>query len=112
MSPGKTGFIGAENHYAAKDKERFKIYGVKLDGTTPADEGADLLQNGQSVGVVTYGMYSDVNKHNVGIARMPVACAVAGTSLTVRNADGAEIACVASEMPFYDEDKSIRTAKG
>jgi len=112
VSPGKTGFIGAENHYAAKGKERFKIHGVNLDGTTPADEGADLLQNGQSVGVVTYGMYSDVNKHNVGIARMPVACAVAGISLTVRNADGAEIACVASEMPFYDEDKSIRTAKG
>ena len=112
VSPGKIGFIGAENHYSSKGKERFKIFGVKLDGTAPADEGADLLHNGQHVGVVTFGMYSDVNKHNVGIARMPVNCAVAGTALTVRNADGAEIACVASEMPFYDEAKSIRTAKG
>ena len=112
VSPGKTGFIGAENHYASQGKERFKIYGVKLEGTTPADEGATLLQNGQSVGVVTYGIYSDLNKHNVGIARMPVACATPGTALTVRNADGTEIACVAAEMPFYDTDKSIRTAKG
>ena len=112
VSPGKTGFIGAENHYAAQGKERFKIYGVKLDGTTPADEGADLLQNGEKVGVVTFGMYSEINGHNVGIARMPVACASAGTKLTVRNGDGTEIAATAEEMPFYDKDKSIRTAKG
>jgi aminomethyltransferase len=112
VSPGKTGFIGAENHYSAKGKERFKIFGVKLDGTTPADEGADLMNGDQKVGAVTFGMYSDVNKHNVGIARMPVNCAVAGTALTVRNSDGTEIACVAAEMPFYDADKSIRNAKG
>ncbi len=112
VSPGKTGFIGAENHYASQGKERFKIYGVKLDGTTPADEGADLLQNGEKVGVVTFGMYSEINGHNVGIARMPVACASPGTELTVRNGDGIEIAATAEEMPFYDQDKSIRTAKG
>jgi aminomethyltransferase len=112
VSPGKIGFIGAENHFAAEGKERFKIYGVVLDGTTPADEGAELLQNGEKVGDVTFGMYSSVNKHNVGIARMPLACAVAGTNLTVRNADGSEIACTAQEMPFYDKDKSVRTAKG
>ncbi len=112
VSPGKTGFIGAENHYAAAGKERFKIYGVLLDGTTPADEGAELHQDGKKVGDVTFGMYSNVNKHNVGIARMPVAAAVPGTSLTVRNNDGTEIACTAQEMPFYDKDKSIREAKG
>ena len=112
VSPGKTGFIGAENHYASKGKERFKIYGVMLDGTTPADEGADLLQNGDKVGVVTFGMYSEINGHNVGIARMPVDCASPGTKLTVRNSDGTEIAAAAEEMPFYDRDKAIRTAKG
>lgn len=112
VSPGKTGFIGAENHYAAEGRERFKIYGVKLEGVTPADEGAVLLQGDKQVGVVTYGMYSDVNKHNVGIARMPPECAKPGTALTVLNADGTQIACTAEEMPFYDVDKSIRTAKG
>jgi len=112
VSPGKTGFIGAENHYASQGKERFKIYGVLLEGTTPADEGADLLKDGEKVGVVTFGMYSEINGHNVGISRMPVDCATPGTKLTVRNSDGSEIACTAEEMPFYDKDKSIRTAKG
>ena len=112
VSPGKTGFRGAENHYALEGKERFRIYGVRLDGTTPAGEGAELLREGKPVGVVTFGMNSDLNGHNVGIARMPVDCAVPGTKLTVRNADGAEIPCVAEDMPFYDKDKSIRTAKG
>lgn len=112
VSPGKTGFRGAENHYALEGRERFKIYGVKLDGTTPAGEGAELLKDGTPVGVVTFGMHSALNDHNVGIARMPVDCAVPGTKLTVRNADGTEIPCVSEEMPFYDKDKSIRTAKG
>lgn len=112
VSPGKTAFRGAENHYALEGKERFKIYGVILEGTTPADEGADLLQNGEKVGHVTFGMHSEVNNHNVGIARMPVAAATPGTALTVRNGDGTEIACTAAEMPFYDKDKKIRTAKG
>ena len=112
VSPGKTGFRGAENHYALEGRERFRIYGVKLDGTAPAGEGAELLKDGKPVGVVTFGMHSALNDHNVGIARMPVDCAVPGTTLTVRNADGIEIPCVSEEMPFYDKDKSIRTAKG
>ena len=112
VSPGKTGFIGAENHYALKGKERFKIYGVRLEGTTPADEGADLLKDGEKVGVVTFGMYSELNSHNVGIARMPKECATPGVNLTVRNGDGTEIACVTEEMPFYDKEKKIRAAKG
>ena len=71
-----------------------------------------MLQDGKEVGHVTFGMYSSVNKHNVGIARMPVDCAVAGTKMTVRNGNGTEIACVAEEMPFYDKEKKIRAAKG
>ncbi|PTX03565.1 aminomethyltransferase family protein [Pararhodobacter aggregans] len=112
VSPGKTGFRGAENHYALKGKERFKIYGVKLDGMTKADIGATLLKEGKPVGVVTFGMRSPLNKHSVGIARMPVDCAVPGTRMTVRNKDGVEIPCTAEEMPFYDKDKLIRSAKG
>ncbi|MEY8829710.1 aminomethyltransferase family protein [Sedimentitalea sp. XS_ASV28] len=112
VSPGKKGFRGAENHYALEGKERFKIYGVRLDGTTAADEGAELLKDGEKVGVVTYGMRSDLFDHTVGIARMPVDCAVPGTKMMVRNADGTEIPCVAEEMPFYDKDKKVRTAKG
>lgn len=112
VTPGKVGFIGAENHYRLKGKERFKIYGVKLEGTTPADEGAELLQDGKPIGFVTGGMWSDLNQHNIGIARMSVAAATPGTELAVLNKDGTEIKAVAAEMPFYDLDKSKRMAKG
>ena len=33
VSPGKTGFRGAEEHYRLKGKERFKIFGVLVDTT-------------------------------------------------------------------------------
>lgn len=111
VSPGKTGFRGAEEHYRLQGKERFKIYGVKLEGTEPAEEGAPLLQDGKQVGVATIGMYSSLNEHNVAIARMPVDCATPGTKLQVQNSTGV-IDCVAAEMPFYDTDKKRRTAKG
>lgn len=111
VSPGKTGFRGAEEHYRLKGKERFKIYGVKLEGKEPAEEGAPLMKDGKQVGVVTIGMYSSLNKHNVGIARMPVDCARDGTKMTVKNSRG-EIPCVAASLPFYDPEKKRRTAKG
>lgn len=111
VSPGKTGFRGAEEHDRLQGQERFRIYGVKLEGTEPAAEGAPLLKDGKPVGVVTIGMYSELNGHNVGIARMPVDCALKGTALQVQNPGGV-IAAVAHPMPFYDVDKKRRTAKG
>lgn len=111
VSPGKTGFRGAEEHYRLKGRERFKIFGVKLEGTEAAVEGAPILRDGVAVGVVTIGFHSPLNDHNVGIARMPVDCAVMGTPLVIRNPDR-EIAAIAHPMPFYDPDKSRRVAKG
>lgn len=111
VSPGKTGFRGAEEHYRLKGQERFRIYGVKLEGVIAAPEGAPLLKDGVPVGVVTMGFYSPLNDHNVGIARMPVDCAVPGTALTVQTPEG-DIAATAHPMPFYDPDKLRRTAKG
>ena len=112
VSKGKTGFRGSDEHYRLQGKERFKIFGVKLEGTTPADEGAKLYHNSQHVGFVTIGHYSNLNKHNVGIARMPVACTKPGTQMVVKNHNGMEIPCIAHTMPFYDPEKKIRTAKG
>lgn len=111
VSKGKTGFRGAEEHYRLQGKERFKIYGIKLEGTEPAEEGAALMHDGKQVGVATIGMYSSLNNHNVGIARMPVECAKQGTKLQVKNSTGL-IDCIAHPMPFYDIDKKRRTAKG
>jgi aminomethyltransferase len=111
VSPGKTGFRGAEEHYRLKGKERFKIWGLKLEGTVPADNGAPVLRGGKQVGVVTQGMYSTINNHNIAIARLPVDCATTGTPLVV-SSGGKDIAATTHPMPFYDPEKKRRTAKG
>jgi aminomethyltransferase len=111
VSPGKTGFRGAEEHYRLKGKERFKIFGVLLNGTEPADEGAPVYSNGRQVGVVTCAMYSVLAKKSMGIARLDVDCAVAGTPLEVKNRSGA-IHASAESLPFDDPKKTKRNAKG
>ena len=113
VSPGKQGFIGAENHYALEGKERFKIFGVKLkDSMDQMEMNARVLHDGKDVGVITYGLSSELNGYSVAIARLDPEVAKAGTELTVRQPDGTELAATAEEMPFYDKDKSIRSAKG
>ena len=113
VSPGKEGFIGAENHYAMEGKERFKIFGVQLsDSMEQMEMHARVMQDGTDVGVITYGLSSELNNYSVAIARLDPSVAKAGTKLTVVQPNGTELAATAEEMPFYDKDKSIRTAKG
>lgn len=114
VSPGKEGFIGAENHYAMEGKERFKIYGVQLSGDAmdQMEMHARVHHDGKDVGVITYGLSSELNGYSVAIARLDPSVAKAGTKLTVVQPDGTELAATAEEMPFYDKDKSIRSAKG
>lgn len=111
VSPGKTGFRGAEEHYRLKGKERFKIYGIEVASDKPADEGAEVYRNGKKVGVVTCAMYSPLVKKSLAIVRLDVDCAVAGTALEVRNASGA-VKATAQPLPFDDPKKLKRTAKG
>ena len=113
VSPGKEGFIGAENHYASEGKERFKIYGVKLSESMEQMEMfARIMHDGKDVGVITYGLSSELNNYSVAIARLDPAVAKAGTQLTVVQPNGTELAATAEEMPFYDQEKKIRAAKG
>ncbi len=112
VSPGKTGFRGAEEHYRLKGKERFKIWGLKLEGTNVPGNGAPVYRGDEKVGVVTQAMYSSLNQHNIAIARLPVDCANNDTRLTVRCATHGEIAATTHSMPFYDPDKKRRTVKG
>ncbi|WP_420860420.1 aminomethyltransferase family protein [Algirhabdus cladophorae] len=113
VSPGKEGFIGSENHYASKGKERFKIFGVQLkDSMDQMEMFARVKQGDKDVGVITYGLSSELNDYSVAIARLDPSVAKAGTALTVVQPDGTELAATAEDMPFYDKDKSIRSAKG
>ena len=111
VSPGKTGFRGAEEHARLKGKERFKIWGLKLDGKNVPGNGAPVFKGDKQVGVVTQAMYSPLNKWNIAIARLPVDCANDGTKLEVRCGTHGPIAATTHSMPFYDIDKKRRTAK-
>ncbi|MBD1206252.1 MAG: aminomethyl transferase family protein [Rhodobacteraceae bacterium] len=112
VSPGKVGFRGAEEHYRLKGKERFKIWGLKMEGTNVPGNGAPIYRDGKKVGVVTQAMYSPLNKLNIAIARIPVDCANNGTKLVVNCATHGEIAAVTHSMPFYDVEKKRRSAQG
>ncbi len=112
VSPGKTGFRGADEHYRLKGKERFKIWGLKLDGDKVPGNGAPVMRGGKQVGVVTQAMHSPLNNWTVAIARLPVDCANEGTKLTVNCATHGEIAATTHSMPFHDPEKKRRTAKG
>ena len=111
VSPGKTGFRGAEAHYRAKGKERFRIYGVELASDTAADIGDTLHADGQQVGVVTIGMVSKLTGRSLAIARLDVDKAVPGTPLELIGQQGT-VAATAQPLPFDDADKKKRTAIG
>ena len=112
VSPGKIGFRGAEEHYRLKGRERFKIWGLQLEGKNAPGNGAPVLRAGTQVGVVTQAMYSSINKHTVAIARIPADCANNATDLVVNCATHGPIKAKTHAMPFYDVEKTRRTAQG
>jgi len=111
VSPGKTGFRGAEQHHQLQGKERFKIFGVLVDGDQPTAEGDPLYADGKPVGVITCGMYSTLTGRSMALARLAVDQAVHGTPLEVRGSSVTGPA-IAHTLPFDDPDKKKRTAVG
>lgn len=111
VSPGKTGFRGAEEHYRLKGKERFKIFGLLIDGETIPDAGTDVTMNGQPAGVVTCAMHSRLTNRTMAIARLSVAAAVQGTKLSISGKNVTANA-VAHTITFDDPQKKKRTAVG
>ncbi len=111
VTPGKRGFRGAEEHYRLKGHERFKIFGVLVDGDVSTSEGDELWADDRKVGVITCGMYSTLSRRSMAIARMDVDRAVQGSPLEVR---GAKVNGPASAhtLPFDDPGKTKRTAVG
>ena len=110
VSPGKEGFRGAEEHARLRGRERFKIFGVLLDGEEAAAEGDELFSGEQRVGVITCAMHSKLTGKTMAIARLDVPAAVHGTPLQVRGS--IEVGAIAHTLPFDDLDKVKRTAKG
>ena len=83
VSPGKTGFRGAEEHDRRKGRERFKIFGVLLEGDEAASEGDTVWAEGEQVGVITVAMYSRLSRKSMAIARLRPDQARQGTPLEV-----------------------------
>ena len=111
VSPGKTDFRGAEAHARLKGKERFRIFGLLLEGKLPADMGDAVYSGDRKVGVVTCAMVSTLTGKSMAIARLDVPAAVHGTPLRVRGKN-IDVAATAHTLPFDDVEKKKRTAVG
>lgn len=110
VSKDKTEFCGAYEHFRLQGKERFKIFGVLLEGKEAASEGDELWADGKKVGVITCAMYSRLTDKSMAIARLEVPYAEQGTSLQVKGS--LEVSAIAHTLPFDDPEKIKRTAKG
>jgi aminomethyltransferase len=111
VSPGKTDFRGAEQHYRLKGTERFRIFGILVDGSVAADLGDEVYLDGKRVGVITCGMYSTLTHKSMALARLAPPAAVHGQRLEIRGKrlhGGAS----AHTLPFDDPEKKKRAASG
>ena len=70
VSPGKTGFRGAEEHARLKGKERFKIFGLLIEADGPADLGDEVWDGDKKVGVITCPSYSKLTNRSMAIMRV------------------------------------------
>jgi aminomethyltransferase len=111
VSPGKTDFRGADQHYRSKGKERFKIFGLEVAGQAAADLGDPVSADGKKVGVATRGIFSPLHKKSLPLGRLDLQCAVDGTRLEIRGKNLKGTA-TARTLPFYDPEKKKRTAVG
>ena len=111
VSPGKTGFRGAEQHYRLKGRERFKIFGVEIDSDAPTMGGDILYLGNRKAGVVTCGMVSKLTNRSLAIARLDLDVAVDGTALELRGSIGT-VKATARKLPFDDPEKKKRIAMG
>ena len=110
VTPGKTGFRGAQEHQRLQGRERFKISGLLIEGSAAASEGDTVWADGRQVGVITCAMYSALSERSMALARLDVAQSDPGTQLEV---GGSLVAgAVVHELPFDDPSKSKRTAIG
>ena len=111
VSPGKTDFRGADQHWRLKGRERFRIFGLAVEGKEPADLGDAVYSGERKVGVVTCGMYSTLTKRSMALARLDLDVARHGTPLEIRGKK-LRAKATAHTLPFDDPEKTKRMAVG
>ncbi|MDI6002394.1 aminomethyltransferase family protein [Cobetia marina] len=114
VSPGKTEFRGASEHFALQGKERVKVYGVLLDSKDVAQIGDKIYADGKCVGVITQGMYSRLSDRSMALARLEPGYAEHGTPLTLKTGTDGEtsLSAISHSLPFDDPEKAKRLARG
>lgn len=110
VSPEKTEFRGCYEHFRLKGKERFKIFGVLLEGHKEAEIGDTLWADGKQVGVITQPAYSRLTEKSMAIARVDVDFAEQGKAVEVKGS--LNVNAITHTLPFDDPDKKKRIAKG
>jgi aminomethyltransferase len=110
VSPEKTEFRGCYEHFRLKGKERFKIFGVLLEGHKEAEIGDTLWADGKQVGVITQPAYSRLTEKSMAIARVDVDFAEQGKAIEVKGS--LNVNAITHTLPFDDPDKKKRIAKG
>ena len=111
VSPGKSGFRGAEEHARLKGKERFRIFGLLIDAKGPADLGDAVYADDKQVGMITCPCYSKLTNRSMAIMRVEVAHARQGARLEVRGKN-VQAKAIAHTISFDDPEKKKRTAVG
>jgi aminomethyltransferase len=110
VSKDKTEFRGCYEHFRLKGKERFKIFGVLLEGHQEAEIGDTLWANGKQVGVITQPAYSRLTEKSMAIARVDVDFAEQGKPIEVKGS--LSVNAITHTLPFDDPDKKKRISKG
>lgn len=110
VSKDKTEFRGACEHFRLKNKERFKIFGVLLEGSIASQPGDTIWADGKQVGLITCGMYSRLTKKSMAIARFDIDYAEEGKAVEVKGS--LNVSALTHSLPFDDPDKKKRTVKG
>jgi aminomethyltransferase len=110
VTAGKAGFRGAEEHARLRGRERFRIFGLLLEGEIAAREGDRVWDGEREAGVVTCAMFSPISRRSMAIARLVPGVAVHGHPLRVSGS--ADLGGIAHSLPFLDPEKKRRTAAG
>jgi aminomethyltransferase len=111
VSPGKTGFRGAAEHFRLRGRERFRIFGLIAESAEAVPSGAKVYDGESEVGVVTCAMVSTLTGESMAIGRLAPDYAVPGRPVRIGRGDDA-VSAATHSLPFDDPGKTKRSAMG
>jgi len=111
VSPGKTGFLGAPEHFRLRGRERFKIFGLLAEGAEAVPNGAKVYDRETEIGVVTCAMASTLTGKSMAIGRLAPDYAIPGRTVCIGDSKDA-VAAATHSLPFDDPGKTKRNAMG